>query len=141
MAWDGTLQSTALLSTEAALADNIISTASAEVDNRSNLDTIGFIELSAHTWSSAPDDDFPTIDVYIDAAPDGINFSTAPLTGGANQDQAAIVSIPVTKLTSTQRVFSKPFALPNAKLKFYFDNQTGQELGANYVCKLFSASI
>ena len=141
MAWDGTLQSTTLLSTESALADNTISAASAEVDNSSNLDTIGFIEISASTWATAPDDDFPTLDVYFTAAPDGTNHGNAPLTGGANQETLLAISIPIQKITSAQRIMSIAFALPNAKLKYYADNQTGQSLGANYVIKLFSASI
>jgi hypothetical protein len=140
MAWDGSLASTTLVSSGSALSNDTISAVSSEFDNSSTLDTMGVLEI-AGTFGTAPSDTSPTLDIYYTIAPDGTNYSDAPLTGGADQSQTFLVSIPVRKINTAQRLSSIMLPLPGAKLKFYVDNQTGQSLNSTWALKIFTASV
>ena len=111
------------------LANNTISAASTVVANQTNLDTLSWFELNV-TYGVAPSDANPTVDLYAATAPDGTNYETAPLTGGANQGHMFIGSFPIAKVTSAQRVVIGPFAFDPMTTKFYLDNQTGQAMAA-----------
>lgn len=105
------------------LANNDLA-ASSEIDNGTNLDTYGWIEINV-TFGSSPNDTNPSIDIYLSIALDNTNYSTAPVTSGTNQD-LFVCSIPVQKNTSAQRLISpRPILLPACKFKLYADNQTG----------------
>ncbi|MFQ5433931.1 MAG: hypothetical protein ACE5FD_03560 [Anaerolineae bacterium] len=112
------------------MANDTISAASTEVANQTNLDTLAWFELNV-TFGTAPSDTNPTVDVYMATAPDGTNYETAPLTGGANQGHMFVGSFPIQKVTSAQRIVIGPIALPPTKLKVYLDNQTGQAMAAS----------
>lgn len=124
--WEATSSVTQIMTTALnSLADNTITAASTEVDNSTGLDTYFWLELNV-TYGTNPGDAVPTVDVYMTQAPDGTNYESAPLTGGANQGHMFVGAFPVRATTSAQRVVIGPFAMPPHKLKFYLDNQTGQ---------------
>lgn len=112
------------------LANNTISSASTEVDNSTNLDTFFWLEFNV-TFGVAPSDTNPRVDAYMAAAPDGTNYASAPLTGGAEQTHMFVGNFPVRKVASAQRVVIGPFAAPPMKFKLYLDNQTGQAMAAS----------
>ena len=141
MVWNASLPSntTTVLSTEAALADGSISAAGVEVDNATDLETVGYIEVLG-TWTVAPNAVAPRLDIYLTVAADGTNHSSPPITGGTDQDHMRAISIPARSVTSEQRLFSAPFSVPPGKLRHYVDNQTGQSLNSNYVVKFHNVS-
>ena len=129
--WQAAPTKTQIMTTQLdGLANNTISSASTEVDNSVNLDTYAWLELNV-TFGSAPSDANPTVDVYMAKAPDGTNYESAPLTGGAQQGHMFIGSFPVQKVTSAQRIVVGPIPLPPTKFQLYLDNQTGQAMAAN----------
>jgi len=128
--WEAPPTVTSIMTTALnSLANNTISAASTEVANQINLDTFAWLELNA-TFGTSPSDANPTVDVYMATAPDGTNYETAPLTGGAQQGHMFLGSFPIRKVTSAQRVVIGPFAIPPTKFKLYLDNQTGQAMAS-----------
>lgn len=97
--------------------------------------THGWLEFTG-TWSVAPNDAAPTLDIYVAEAPGGTTYADAPLTGGADQSQAFRMALPIRKVTTAQRVVAGPFLLPPHPVKFYVDNQTGQTLSAGWTLTL-----
>ncbi len=143
--WETTSTDRGGIDTGATLADNTMSAASAEVDNATNLDTMGYLELSTsdHTalFSVAPDDANPSVDIYMTQAPDGTNYESIPVTGGADQGSKYIGSFPVEKNTTQATVVIGPIALPPTKFKYYADNQSGQTLTAEWEVTLWSNNL
>lgn len=133
------------IDTGATLADNTMSAASAEIDNSSNLDTMGYLELSTsdHTalFSVSPSDTVPSIDLYMTQAPDGTNYESTPVTGGADQGSKYFGSFPVEKNTTQATVVIGPILLPPVKMKFYADNQAGQTLTAEWEVTLWTNNL
>jgi len=129
------------------LANNTISAVGAEIDNSVNLDTYGWLELTTSDGTAlfdttAPDDANPTADIYWTLAPDGTNYETAPLTGGADQGGKFVTSIPLEKNTTFARVVVGPIALPPTKMKFYLDNQNGAgTLTAEWELNLYTDNL
>ncbi len=138
--WEAASTSTTLVSSGASLADNTISAASTEYDNSTNLNTYGWLEFTG-TFSVAPSDSNPTVDIYVAQAPDGTNYQDAPLTGGAQQTEMYVISVPVQKLTTAQRVVVGPIPLSPHKAKYYADNQTGQTLSAAWTLTLYTNNL
>jgi len=131
------VKSTTLEASGAALSDNTIVEANdSAYDGGTNLDQWGWLELVG-TWGTAPDDVAPSVDVYITQAPDGTNYSSAPVTGGVDCGDQLLAIIPIRKVTSAQRKVTDMFRLPSHLTKFYIDNQTGQSLGSTWALKLF----
>lgn len=129
--WEGASSATEIMTTALnSLADNTITAASTEVNGSTALDTFMWFELNV-TFGVAPDDNNPTVDLYVTEAPDGTNYASAPVTGGADQDQLFLDAVPVRKVTSAQRIIVGPFPAPPHKFKVYADNQTGQSMAAS----------
>lgn len=128
--WDAAANSRGnVLSTEInSLADGSRSNAGTEIDNSTNLDTYGILEINV-TFGSAPDGDASLI-VYMVSAPDGTNYAQGSSTVDPGPD-AMITSIKVNASTSAQRKVSKPFLMPPSKVKFILENQTGQAFPAS----------
>jgi len=129
--WEASLSGTQIMTTAMnSLADNTITAASTAVDNSTNLDTKAWLELNT-TYGSSPSDNAPSVDVFMATAPDGTNYESAPLTGGADQAHMYVGSFPIQKVTSAQRIVIGPIDLPPSKFKLYLDNQTGQAMAAS----------
>ena len=128
--WEGVSTVTSIMTTALnSLADNTMSAASTEVDNSTGLDTVAWFELNLASLLPAVSN--PRLDLYVTQAPDGTNYETAPLTGGANQRHMFVGAFPAHIVTATKRVVIGPFLLPPHKLKFYLDNQANVALGAS----------
>jgi hypothetical protein len=115
--------------------DTIVEANDNAYNGATDLDTYGWLEVTG-TWTVAPSDNTPTLDIYITEAPDGTNYSSAPVTGGVDCHDQFLISIPVRKVTSAQRKVV-PIPLSPQLTKFYVDNQTGQTLPAGWTLKLF----
>lgn len=143
--WESALVDEGGIDTGATLADNTVSAASVEIAGQTNLDTIGYYELSTsdHTalFSVSPDDASPTVDLYITRAVDATNYESVPVTGGADQSNQFIGSFPVMKNTTQHTVVIGPLSIPPCKFKFYVDNQSGQTLTAEWEVTLWSNNL
>jgi hypothetical protein len=111
------------------LSNDTITAVGTEVDNSTNHDTLGWLEINV-TFGSAPTDASPTLNLGISYAPDGTNYASPYVTGFIDQDGSQII-VPVRKVTSAQRLVVGPFSLDPAKLKFQLDNQTGVSFPAS----------
>ena len=113
-----------VLSTELnSLANDTITAAGTEIDNSTNLDTLGWLEINV-IFGSAPSDAAPHFAIGIIEAPDGTNYESDYVTGFTDQDGPQI-TVPVRKVTTAHRLIVGPFPLPPHKIKFQLDNQTG----------------
>jgi len=112
------------------LANDTITAAGSAVDNTTNLDVYGWLELNV-TFGSSPTDSVPTVDVYMSISADGTNYASDPVTSGVDCGLQQIISIPTRKVTSAQRKVVGPFLLPPGKFKFLLDNQTGVSFPAS----------
>ncbi len=106
-----------------ALADNAYTAAGAEVDNSSNLDTYGKLELNV-TFGTAPDAG-GYVALYLIDAPDGTNYSDGSSSVDPGADKLKL-TIPVRAVTSAQLKVTITFPISPTKIKFILENQSGQ---------------
>ncbi len=112
-----------VLSTELnGLANNTRTNAGSEIDNTTNLDQWGLLQLDVQ-FSSAPASN-AFVAIYAIKAPDGTNYedgssSVAPSTN------TLVATIPVRSAAVAQKLTSQLFRLPATKIKFILENQTG----------------
>lgn len=128
-----------VLSTELnSLADGSRTNAGTEVDNSTNLDQYGKVEINV-TFGSAPSAG-AYVDLHAVTAPDGTNYED----GSSSVDPGShtmVARIPVRATTSAQRLMSRVFPLEPAKTKFILVNQTGQAFPASgSTVELFSSN-
>lgn len=120
------------------LASGSRTAAGTEVNNASNLDQYGKLELSV-TFGSSPSTG-GYVQVHMVTAPDGTNYED----GDASADPGAhtvVAVLPVRATTSAQRLMSPPFLLQPAKTKFLLVNQAGVAFPASgSTLKLYSAN-
>jgi hypothetical protein len=109
-----------------ALADNGYSAAGTEIDNSTNLDEFGMVEVNLASLN-------PTTGAYITlfivAAPDGTNYENLPsTTNPGGQNVVAVMHLATG--AAAKRVMSRPFKLPPSKLKFILRNDANVVLAA-----------
>lgn len=104
------------------LADGSRTNQGTEVDNSSNLDKYGMLELNA-TMNTAPDTNGPLL-IHLVTAPDGTNYGDGSSTVDPGPD-TRLLTITLRAVTTAQRKMSKVFPLPPTKVKFLLDNQCG----------------
>lgn len=97
--------------------------------------THGWLEVTAD-FSVTPSDTEPSLDIYLQQAPDGTNYENAPAAGGAQCAQQFLMSIPILKTTAAQRRASRPFLIPPHRTKFWAVNKAGQQIPAGWTVKL-----
>lgn len=115
-----------------ALSDAGLSAAGTEVDNSTNLDQYGKLELTVDFVSAPSAGAF--CDIYMITAPDGTNYED---TNVGNK----VTSIPVAASTAAQRLTSRMFPLQPSKCKFLLENRTGQPFPATgSILKLYSTN-
>jgi len=143
--WEAASTANTLVSSGAVVANDSISGPSTAYDNSVNLNTYGWLEFVG-TFGATPDASNPTLDIYMAQAPDGTNYQDAPLTGGANQTEMYVISIPVQKNTASQRITVGPIPLPPHKFQLYLDNQAGASastinLNSGWTLKLYTNNL
>lgn len=117
-----------VLSTELnALANAARTAAGTEVDNATNLDQYGKVEINVDFVSA------PSAGAYFDlhmlTAPDGTDYEDG--SGSVDPGSHTLVArIPVRADTAAQRLMSRVFPLEPAKTKFILLNQSGQAFPA-----------
>lgn len=118
-----------VLSTELnSLANGSRTNVGTEIDNSTNLDKYGWLELSV-TFGSAPSAG-AYLNIYMVMAPGGTNYADGSSSVDPGAD-AWVASIPILASTSAQRKTVGPILLPPSKIKFICENQTGQAFPAS----------
>lgn len=107
------------------LADAARTNQGTEVDNSTNLDTYGMLELNVD-WNTAPSAG-GYLALYLLAAPDGATYPDGSSTVDPGAD-TWLLNVPVRAVTSAQVKITKVFPLPPTKIKFILENQSGQAL-------------
>ena len=127
--WAGFTSRGNVLSTELnSLANAGRSAAGTEIDNGTNLDMYGQLELQV-TFATAPSPN-GAITIYAISAADGINYED----GSNTVDPGAhkyIDRIPVRAVTTDQRLTGRLFPMLPAKTKFLVLNESGQAFPAS----------
>lgn len=117
-----------VLSTELnSLANTSRTNAGTAVDNSTNLDQYGKLELNV-TFGTAPDSG-ATVKIFMVTAPDGTNYEDGS-SSVAPGSHTLVDIIPVKASTSAQRLMSRIIPLQPAPTKFLLENQTGQAFPA-----------
>lgn len=127
--WEGAPESQGnVLSTELnALANNARTAAGTEVDNATNGDKYGYLELAVD-FGSAPSAG-AYCNIYMVMALGGTTYAD----GSASVDPGAdawVIGIPILASTAAQNKQVGPILLPPAKCKFILENVTGQPFPA-----------
>ena len=118
-----------VLSTELnALASAGRSAAGAEVDNGTNLDMFGVLELSV-TFGTAPSAG-GYVEIYMVTAPDGTNYEDGSNTIDPGTHKL-VDRIPVRAVTTAQRLSGRLIPLLPEKTKFLLYNGSGQAFPAS----------
>lgn len=109
-----------------ALANGAYSAVGTEIDNSTNLDQWGAVEINLASLT-------PTtgayLQLFVTQAPDGTNYEDPPsATNPGFHAAVALMSIPTG--AATKRVISPWFRLPPARVKFVLLNGAGAALGA-----------
>ncbi len=122
-----TSRSTVLTTELNALANGSRTAVGTEINNATNLDQYGKLELAVD-FVSAPSAG-AYVNVYALTAADGTNYEdgSSSLAPGS---QCLVARIEVQAVTPAQRLTSQRFALDPAKTKFILENQTGQPFPA-----------
>ena len=127
--WAGWTSRGAVLGAELnALANSGRSAAGTEVNNATNKDRWGKLELAA-TFGTAPSAG-GYVEIYAVTAPDGTNYED----GSNSVDPGAhklIDRIPVRAVTTAQRLTGRTMPLEPAKTKFLLTNGSGQAFPAS----------
>ena len=118
-----------VLSTELnALANAGRSAAGTEVDNGTNLDMYGVLELQV-TFGTAPSAG-GYVEIYMVTAPDGTNYEDGSNTVDPGTHKL-VDRIPVRAVTTAQRLSGRLIPLLPEKMKFLLYNGSGQAFPAS----------
>lgn len=110
------------------LANTSRSNAGTAIDNGTNLDEWGWLELQV-TFGTNPSAT-AYLAIYMVMAPDGTNYADGSSSVAPGTDTLVAV-IPVLASTSAQRKTVGPIRLPPTKFKLICENQTGQAFPAS----------
>jgi hypothetical protein len=134
-----------VINLDTTLATDTLSAAGSEVDNSTNLDTYGWLELGTSTG-----DLFGTIvarvgataDIYMIQAPDGTNYNNAPATADITEfGNLFVISIPIPTETGVVPQTVGPILLPPHKIKFYLYNNTDQTMQNTWELSLYTNNL
>jgi hypothetical protein len=123
-----TSRSTVLTTELNSLANGSRTNAGTAIDNSTNLDMFGWLELAV-TFGSAPSAD-AYIAVYMVTSLDGTNYADGSSTVAPGAD-TWVINIPLNATTSAQNKQVGPIALPPTKIKFIVENKSGQAFPAS----------
>lgn len=127
--WSGYTDRASVLTTELnALANAGRSAAGKEIDNATNKDRWGKLELSV-TFGTAPSAG-GYVEIYAITAPDGTNYEDGSNTVDPGTHKL-IDRLPVRAVTTAQRLTGRLFPLEPAKTKFLLVNGSGQAFPAS----------
>lgn len=122
-----------------ALAAGSRTAAGTEVDNSTNLDTHGKLELTVDFVSAPAANGY--VQIHMVTAPDDTNYEDGSNTVDPGL-HTVVDTIPVRADTAAQRLMSKVFDLEPAKTKFILYNGTSQAFPASgSVLKLYSGDL
>lgn len=128
--WNTPSSIVSILTTELnSLTTNTMASVSAVVNNDTNLDMYGDLELNLGTLS-------PTaggyVAVYIAEAADGTNYPAPSSADQRLQTNALLCTFALsTTATTAQRLVCRNVLLPPGKFKLYLDNQSGATMNAS----------
>lgn len=115
------------------------SNAGTAIDNATNNDTYGLLELN-FTYGTAPSAG-AYLSIYMIPSGDGTNYSD----GSSSVDPGAdtwLLNVPARAVNTAQLKVTKPFPLPPGKFKFICVNNGSQALAASgNTVELFTANL
>lgn len=128
--WDDkyTSRGTVLTTELNALGNGNRTNAGTEINNGTNLDQYGKLELLVDFVSAPTAGAF--VNIYTVTAPDDTNYED----GSSSVDPGShrlVATIQVRADTAAQRLTSRPFPLEPSKTKFILENKTGQAFPAS----------
>jgi len=127
--WNTLTSRSTVLTTELnSLANAARTNAGSALDNGTNLDEWGWLELAV-TFGTNPSAT-AYLAVYMVLAPDGTNYADGSSSVAPGSD-TLVITIPVLASTSAQRKTVGPIRLPPCKIKFILENQSGQSFPAS----------
>jgi len=127
--WDGFTSRGTVLTTELnALANNGRSAAGTEIDNGTNKDVFGQLELQV-TFGTAPTAG-GFVEIYMVNALDGTNYEDGSNTVDPGTHKL-VDRIPVRAVTTAQRLNGRMLTLEPTKTKFLLVNGSGQAFPAS----------
>lgn len=127
--WDGFTSRGTVLTTELnSLASASRSAAGTEINNATNKDVFGKLELSV-TFGTAPSAG-GYVEIYAVTAPDGTNYEDGSNTVDPGVHKL-VDRIPVRSVTTAQRLNGRMIPLEPAKTKFLLLNGSGQAFPAS----------
>ena len=143
MSWPAISTARTLIDLGSTLATDTLSGVGGELDNATNLDKLGWLEIatsSGNLFSTAVTRDQASFDIYMVQAPDGTNYNLAPTTGTIAQLPHLLVAvIPCAKLaTIVPQILPNPIGLPPHKVKFYLYNNTDQTMQNTWELNLYT---
>jgi len=123
-----TSRSTVLTTQLNSLANGAYSAAGTEIDNSSNLDQYGKLEISLASLSPSG---AAYVQVHMITAPGGTSYEDAPASTNLC-GHTIVASIPLdSTASSAKRVMSGVFQMQPAKTKFVFYNSAGVALASS----------
>ena len=130
--WAAASTARTLIDLGTTLANNTFSALGSEIDNSTNLDTAGWLELttsSGNLFGGAVSADDAYVDVYMVQAPDGTNYENTPDVDGEFPD-SKVYSLKIPTETEVKPLVSKyAIPLPPHKIKFLvYNNGTSQTM-------------
>lgn len=126
------------------LASDVLSGVGAEIDNSTNLDTYGWLELATSTGdlcSSAVTRAQASANIYMVTALDGTNYSNTPVTADVDEFGNFIISIPLPTEAGIVPLYSGPIALPPCKFKLLLFNNTDQTFQNTWELNLYTDNL
>lgn len=138
--WEALLsdRSTVLTTELNSLGNTSRTNAGSAIDNGTNLDRYGFLELNV-TFGSAPSAG-GYVALYMVTALDGTNYDD----GSSSVDPGThtlVTTIPLRATTNAQKLHSVRFELPPCPIKFILENRSGQAFPASgSTVKLFTVN-
>jgi hypothetical protein len=116
----------------------VLQSVATAIDNSTNLDQYGIVELTLASLSPTAG---ATVNVYAVRAPDGTNYEKEPGTNNPATHLLIATIMIDTTATSTKFAISKPFWFDPSKTKFAVQNNCGVAFGSSgNVLKLYTTN-
>lgn len=143
--WEAASTARTAIDLGATLASDVLSVVGAEIDNSTNLDTYGWLEIATSTgdlFASAVTRTNASFDIYMVQAPDGTNYNNTPVTADVSEFRnLRVATIPGPTEAGVVPQIVGPIALPPHKFKLLLFNNTDQTIQATWELNLYTNNL
>ncbi len=141
--WEGApVDEGTVLNLGTTLADDTLSSAGSEWNNSTNLDMLGWFELttdSGNLFSAAVTQTGATVVLYRIQSMDGTTYDNEPATADiAEFPHLRVGDFPIATEAENKPIIIGPFPLPPSKQKYLVYNDTGQTMTLNWEVNLYT---